>query len=259
MKLSFILFILAATAPLCLVFGQEAKVDAQLMDSLKTEANHDQTRRDQFQDDKNAKKVFSNEREKGLGAFLEEQEKWDLIRERGLGEHRKQKQAKSPQEGGPEYIEDQKAKNIESQKMEQARKVTVQTREQIVSKRSSHFNHDELEELNLLEDRPRYAIRKRGQNKWVKNGAPGSKPAGSTGGTGYGAPPPAFDDYPIQNDYVPAPAPIEGFEEIPPPPPPVNYDGSGGAINGFPYNGNIDSGFGEPPPPPPPPIFDDFN
>ena len=117
----------------------------------------------------------------------------------------------------------------------------------------------EMDELDLLQKRPRFELRYRGKNHWVKKGSGSTgneKGASGSGGGGYSPPPPAFDDYPIQPDYIPAP--IDGFEDIPPPPPPpLNYDGS---ANGFPYNGNIDSGFGDPPPPPPPPpLFDDFN
>lgn len=253
------MFILLSFAFTCSVSGQVSDADKRLLKSLKSEASYDQKRREHFNEDRLAKKIFSHEREKGLASFLEDQEKWDLIREKGLAEYRKQKQTRSPVEGGPEYLEDQKRKNIENKKMERARELTVSIRDQILSKENPNSRtEEEMEELGLLQNRPRFDLRKRGKNHWIKKGTMGENLNKSTSdSSGFSPPPPAFDDYPIQPDYIPAP--IEGFEEIPPPPPPpINFDGGG--MNGFPYNGNIDSGFGEPPPPPPPPPpFDDFN
>ena len=234
-----------------------AEVDSQLLQSLKSAASHDQDRNQQFHPDRDAKKVFSNEREKGLAGFLEEQERWDLLRERGLAEHRKQKKTTLIQEDSPESREDLKVKNIEAQKLETARLLVVKTRDQIALKASPTAEADELEELNLVPRRPRFDFRKRGSNKWIKK-TPGETAAGkgNSNSGGFAAPPPAFDDYPIQNDYLPATNSIDGFEEIPPPPPPpIDFEGAAAGI----YNGNIDAGFGEAPPPPPPPPPYNFN
>ncbi len=238
-------------------YVQTEELDSQLLLSLKSAASHDQNRKIEFHQDRDAKKVFSNEREKGLAGFLEEQERWDLVRERGLAEHRKQKKTSSPQENSPEYREDVKIKKNESEKMETARLLVVKTREQIAMRASPTAGADELDELNLVPQRPRFDFRKRGSNKWTKKTPGGdSNPGKANSGTGgFAAPPPAFDDYPIQNDYLPATNPIDGFEEIPPPPPPpIDFEGAAAGI----YNGNIDAGFGEAPPQPPPPPYN-FN
>ena len=242
---------------LFLPFSVQAEdLDSQLLQSLKSAASHDQNRKLQFHQDRDGKKIFSTEREKGLAGFLEEQERWDLVRERGLAEHRKQKKTSSPQEGGPEYRDDVHLKKIESQKMDEARLLVVKTREQIAMKASPTAAADEMEELGLVPVRPRFDYRKRASNKWVKK-VPGETAPGksSPGAGGFSPPPPAFDDYPIQNDYLPANNPIDGFEEIPPPPPPIDFEGAAAGI----YNGNIDTGFGEVPPPPPPPPPYNFN
>lgn len=241
-------------------YGQTSQqVDNELLEKLNSEANHDSNRRKEFRTDKNGKKIFDDEREKGLALFLEQQEKWDLTREKGLAEHRRQKKTASPEEGGPEYIEDQKAKQKQADQLEKARILTLQTRERIRTKLEKQGSTvDETEELGLAQNRPRYDLRKRGRNKWVKNGArPGSGSSGSGGSGGYSAPPPVFDDFAPQPDYAPAPVPAEGFEDIPPPPP-MNFDSNGQAT---PFGSGIDSGFGDvpPPPPPPPPVdYDNF-
>lgn len=235
------------------VYGQTGNVDEVLLKALNSEANHESQRRGEFRPDRDKKKVFDNEREKGLALFLEQQEKWDLIREKGLADHRKQKKIESPVEGGPEFLADQKVKKAQEQALDKARILTLQTRERIRVKTEKSNNVDEMEELGIALNRPRFDLRKRGKNKWVKgNGKPA---AGSSGFGGSSAPPPVFDDFPPQPDYMPAPQPMDGFEEIPPPPP-MNYDGMS---NASPYGGSIDSGFGDiPPPPPPPPMDYDF-
>jgi hypothetical protein len=99
-----------------------------------------------------------------------------------------------------------------------------------------------MEELDLYSKRPRYDLRKRYLNKWVKNS---SKTSSSSGGSSFGGGAPAPQspmDFPVPVDY--APQPIENFEEIPPPPPPIPFENQG-----------FESGFGENPlPPPPPPV-----
>jgi hypothetical protein len=242
------------------VYAHAQKVDAELAESLNSEANHETVRRKQFKPDRDSKKIFDNEREKGLGQFLEDQEKWDLIRERGLAEQKRQKKVESPVEGGPDDIADQKAKKAQADILEKARVVRIQTRERIRSRANQPTDSDEMEELGLALNRPRYDLRHRGSNRWTKNEKAGSGSKGSSGSPGSSggmAPAPNFDDFPTQPDYVPAPQPLDTFDDIPPPPPPMNYDSS---TNAYPYNGgSMDGGFGDIPPPPPPPPPTDFD
>ncbi len=255
MRPLILLFILVLATLPWRNYTHAADVDVEVLQSLKTQANYDQNRRKQFNSDRAAKKIFSSEREKGLGSFLEEQEKWDLQREKGLREQRKLKRTKNLDEDSPEYRADLKQKENEKNKMETARRLMVRTRDQVIVAKPSTLDAEEMEELGLLQNRPRFDLRKRGKNKWVKGQSASGAGKPSSGGST--APPQAFDDFPVQPDYMPAPAPIDGFEEIPPPPPPVNYDGVPNGVNGYPYN--IDSGFGDAPPPPSPQLFDDFN
>ncbi|MFZ3229151.1 MAG: hypothetical protein WA160_03015 [Pseudobdellovibrio sp.] len=216
------------------------------MATLNSEAEFNSNRKSEFKADRDSKKVFDSEREKGLALFLEEQEKWDLIREKGLVEQRKQKKIQSPVEGGPEDIADQQTKKLQKDAYEKARLITASTRQRIQLKKSKLGEVSESEELKITLNRPRFDLRKRGLNKWVKSkaqvksGTPGSSSSG-------------FDDFPSQPDYMPAPQPVDNFEDIPPPPP-FNYENSGSNAN--PYGGGIDSGFGDVPPPPPPPPMD---
>ncbi len=244
------LILLAGNLPLLPLSA--AEVDQQLLQSLTSDAGHDQARRRQFKPDRDAKKIYDNEREKELALFLEQQEKWELVRERGLTEYRNRKQDKAPADDGPEFKADLQEKIKDQKKMEVARRTVVQTRQKVNLQASPTAVGDELEELNLNQKRPRFDTRKRRKNKWVKGSSGGSASgSGSSGGGGFAPPPAAFDDFPNQPDFMPAPA-MDGFEEIPPPPPPVNFDGSQG------FGGGIDSGFGDLPPPPPPLLDDDF-
>jgi hypothetical protein len=241
------------------VYAHAQKVDAELAESLNSEANHETVRRKEFKPDRDSKKIYDNEREKGLGQFLEEQEKWDLIRERGLAEQRRQKKVESPVEGGPDYLADQKEKKAQADMLEKAREIRIQTRERIKAKANQPTDADEMEELGLTLNRPRYDLRHRGSNKWTKNeGKSGSSSIGSgSGSSGKAAPAPNFDDFPTQPEYVPAPQPLDTFDDIPPPPPPMNFDSS---ANTYPYNGgSMEGGFGDVPPPPPPPPPPDFD
>ncbi len=252
--LSFTFFLQLSTQQ---AFAKAVSVDTDLAKSLKMEANHDLTRLKSLKSEKSNQKIYDNEREKGLASFLEEQEKWDLSRERGLGEYRKQKKQISPQEGGPEYLADQKEKNADAIEMEASRSTQVRTKNQVYDQNKDLISELETEELGLNQSRPRYSLRKRGQNRWVKGGASGSSGGSSarSSAPSYSAPPPpVFDDFPPPpvTDYQPVPSPMDGFEEIPPPPSPV-YEPYGNA--GTPF----DSGFGDiPPPPPPPPLDYDF-
>jgi hypothetical protein len=235
------------------VFAQTEKTtsvdkanDAALAEKLKQELNFNMQRRKGFKKQAEDQKFFDREREKGLALFLEEQEKFDIQREKGVAEHRKSK-TKSLDESSPEYFSDLKEKKNRQLWLDESREIHVQTRNQIVSQYSDTVNHSETEELDLYNNRPRYDLRKRYNNKWVKNS---TKSSSSSGGSPFnGAPPPEnVPDFPAPIDY--APQPIDNFEEIPPPPPAIPYDQGQGFGNGF------DSGFGDapmPPPPPPPP------
>ena len=166
-------------------------VDTELLKTLNSEAGHDQARKKEFKADRNTKKIFDNEREKELALFLEQQEKWEMSRERGLAEYKSRKKDKSPVDGGPEFIQDQKIKQAEDLKKEQVRISVVQTRQRITARQSPSDALLELEELNIDQKRPRFDSRKRGKNKWVK-GENSAKPNSNSGSGGF-APPPGYD------------------------------------------------------------------
>lgn len=236
MKLSVrVLFILTSV---CLSLSAVATEDTDLAQKLNQELSFNQQRRKGFKKQSDDLKIFNREREKGLALFLEEQEKFDIERERGLSDHKKNKM-KSLDESSPEYLADLKVKNERNKWLEEARKVHVKTRNQVISQYSDTDHASEMEELELYNNRPRYELRKRYRNKWVKNS---SKPSSSGSSFGGGAPVPENPmDFPAPVDY--APQPIENFDEMPPPPPPIPFDQSQG----------FDSGFGDAPLPPPPP------
>lgn len=234
-----------------LVYAQQ--LDAELLNSLKIEANHNLNRLKSLKDENKNNRVYEEEREKSLGTYLEEQENWELTREKGLAEYRKQKKTLSPSDEGPEYRDYQVEKKKQREQAEKNREVQVRTRNQILNQNAATITRLEDEELGLLELRPRYDLRKRGHNKWAKGspsfGGKASSGTGSFGGDDGNFPPP-----PPPLDYVPAPPPVDTYEDIPPPPPPPSYDyGAAGAV---PY----DAGYGDipPPPPPPPPVDYDF-
>jgi hypothetical protein len=224
----------------------DKKNDQVLAEKLKQELNFNMQRRKGFKKQIEDQKFFDREREKGLALFLEEQEKFDIEREKGIAEHKKSK-TKSLDESSPEYFSDLKEKKNRELWLDQSRKVHINTRDQIVSQYSDNINQSESQELDLYNNRPRYDLRKRHNNKWVKNSTKSS--SSSSGNSFNGAPSPENSpDFPPPMDY--APQPIDNFEEIPPPPPAIPFDQSQGFGNGF------DSGFGDapmPPPPPPPP------
>ncbi|MEQ1723902.1 MAG: hypothetical protein ABL930_12060, partial [Pseudobdellovibrio sp.] len=184
--------------------------DDALVDTLKIEANHNLNRLKSFKSEISNNKVFENEREKALGEFLEDQEKWDLLRERGLRDNRKQKKEySSPTENSPEYTEYLKLVAAINKAYEKGRETHVKTRDQILNYKTNDIVKLESEELALYSLRPRYEIRKRARNKWITAG--GKSSGGNSGGSvGYTPPPP-----PITNDYQPppdfpaAPAPYE--------------------------------------------------
>ena len=220
----------------------EIIADGDLAEKLKEELNFNLQRRKGFQKQINDQKIYSREREKGLALFLEEQEKFDLDRERGLALHKKTK-TKPMDESSPEYFADLKDKKNQINWLEDARLTHVKTRDQIVSQYNPDIqNHSEMEELDLYNLRPRYNLRKRYHNKWIKNST--AKPPGYGGGFNGAPSPEGSSEFPPPTEYVPPP--MDNFEEIPPPPPMIPYD----------QNQGYESGFGEAPnqqmPPPPP-------
>jgi hypothetical protein len=234
-------------------------VDEDLVESLKIEATHNMVRLKSFRTEINNNRIFDEEREKALSEFLEEQEKWDLYRDRGLREYRSEKRKDaSPREGSPEHNAYLAEKESEEAIYERSRRMHVDTKKQFISKSAGDaVSRLESEELGLYNERPRYDLRRRALNKWVNSGL---KTGGGSGGFSGGSsttfqppqPPPDFAPAP---EFPAAPAPYEGFDESAqaPLPPPVFDSNSGGMTDGFMNPGgelNI------PPPPPPPPDFD---
>lgn len=231
------------------VYAEE--IDEDFADSLKIEANHNMSRIKSFRDEVRNNKIFDVEREKGLGEFLEEQEKWELIRDRGLREYRTQKRQSSPREGGLEHDEYLEQKESEDALYERSRQVHVRTRNRVMNLTLENLSSLEMSELGLDLYRPRYELRKRANNKWVGTGTSGSKSGFSNGSASYQAPPPPPMDIPPPPEFPAAPAPYEGYDDQIQPAPVPSYDPS----SGVPY----DPSFGAenvPPPPPPPPDFD---
>lgn len=234
----------------------EDVVDEEVVDKLKIEANHDVERLKSFRREVENNRIFGNEREKGLGEYLEDQEKWDLIRERGLREYLKFKApAADMDENSDEYKKDQKEKQIAENRYEKSREIHVRTRNKIHSQIPKNLTALETEELQIFVDRPRFDVRNKRKNKW----ATGTGKSGSGGSTAAApgfqntAPPPAINDFvppPPPPDFPAAPAPYEGFEELPPPP---MYDSN--MNTSVPYDPSFGGEMAIPPPPPPPPDY----
>lgn len=223
--------------------------DDELVDTLKIEANHNIQRLKSFRKDDANNRIFENEREKGLGEFFEDQEKWDLIRERGLLEYRKQKHSGTQSSG--DYKQDLKEKAELRNKYEQSRQTHVKTRDKIRGLQPQTIAELEAEELQLYLKRPRYQVRNRRKNKWVASTTT-AKPGSGSAAPGFQSNlPPVVNEFPPAPDFPPAPAPYEGFEEIPPPP---IYDSN--LNNSVPYDPAFGGEMAIPPPPPPPPDYD---
>lgn len=219
-------------------------LDEDLAESLKIEANHNRTRVQSFANEVKENRIFDQERERGLGEYLEDQERWDLLRERGLQEYRATKRDSSPREGSPEYQQYLEERESQDARYERSRRIHIQTREKINTEFKADIAGIESEELGLHNDRPRYQLRKRSANKWVNASAAKGRIGGSPTFT------PGQFDYQPPPEFPAAPAPYE------PPPeeqmPPTVYDQNGVAMPVNPENPEINI----PPPPPPPPDFD---
>lgn len=235
-------------------------VDDDLVQSLKIEATHNLVRLKSFRQEEKNNRIFDDEREKALSEFLEEQEKWDLLRDRGLREYRSEKRKdSSPRVGGPEHNTYLEEKESEDARYERSRRLHVETKKQFGPKNEAEsISRLESEELGLYSERPRYDLRRRAANKWVNSGL---KTGGGSGGFSSGnsatfqppLPPPA--DFVPSPEFPAAPAPYEGFDESAqaPLPPPVFDSNNGGMTDGF---MNPSGELNIPPPPPPPPDFD---
>jgi hypothetical protein len=228
--------------------------DVDLAESLKIEANHNNERLRSFKTEVNNNKVFDEEREKGLAEFLEDQEKWDLVRERGLQEYRKLKNNNSTsKESGPDYIEYLEEKESQDARYEHSRQIHVRTRELVKKNVDPDLAQIESDELGLNVERPRYDLRKRSRNKWAIGGKSGT--GFSSGGTGS----PSFDSQPSNpgnNEFVPAP-------EFPPAPPAFDAGDDFTPTPAFDPNTGMPMDSATPPPeinipPPPPPTDFDF-
>ena len=248
-----IFFILFLTALALSADEYDEDVDEAVIDKLKIEATHDIERLRSFKKEVENNRIFANEREKGLGEYLEDQEKWDLIRERGLREYIKQKKPVADMdENSDEYKTDLKEKQKAQARYESSRENHVRTRNKIHSQIPKSLSALEEEELQIFVDRPRFDIRKKRSNKWV-SGAGKSGTMASTPGFQNMAPPPAINDFvqpPPPPDFPAAPAPYEGFEELPPPP---MYDSN--MNTSVPYDPSFGGEMSIPPPPPPPPDY----
>lgn len=195
-------------------------------------------------------------REAGQLAHDEEYAKWEAEREKAIAEHRKRVIVQSPQEGGPEYKEYQRQKEIEKAEYEAAQKEFAKN---VVKYDRKVLNSilPEEKELGLYSDRPRYDYKKRCSlgfsGKQCKPGAMASSGgSSSSGGGSFFPPPPTFDDFGGNDSgYIPAPNLGEGDADFPPPPPPPLFPDSD---QGFENPGMMDLGNDYIPPPPPSPF-----
>lgn len=224
--------------------------DEDLVRSVKQDLDHDTLRKNGFKEFNQDKKKIDREREKGLGLFLEEQEKWDLYQQRAAREYKREKDT-TPDETSPEYRADLKKKEQADEQMESFRKRYIMLKNKAYSDYQQKLAVTDEDELELKETRPRFEIRKRSRNKWAKTG----KGFGSANSQVYVPPTPGsfggnrgelgndensgimLDRIPQPTDFNPIPA--DSFEDFTP------------AAQGD--DGMFDSGFGDSPIPPPPP------
>jgi hypothetical protein len=236
----------------CVHAEESDEFDEALVDTLKIEANHNQNRLKSFKSEISNNKIFENEREKALGEFLEDQEKWDLLRERGLRDYRQQKKEySSPTEKSPEYTEYLKQAASIIKAYEKSRESHVKTRNLILNSKTNDILKLESEELGLYSLRPRYELRKRGLNKWITAGGKTNTGSNLNSEVFAQPPPPINNDFQPPPDFPAAPAPYEGFEDLPPPP---SFDSN--LNNSVPYDPSFGGDMSIPPPPPPPPDYD---
>jgi hypothetical protein len=213
----------------------------------------EKSRYQQFKEHQKQGEVFDQEREKALTAYLEEMEQWELLRLRAKKSHKRQDQRHDDLRDVRAYrlYQENRVQDLEQKQ----KNLTKYLGEKTLAKPPLASSHQELEELGLLVDRPRYEIR----NRVLYGAKPGdkkkkllesssqagsrrnSKDAGSSfsGGSdretpdfGNGDPSGSGQDEPDFMDFPP-----------PPPPPPMpSFD---------------DSDLSQPPPPFPAPDDDD--
>ena len=231
--------------------SKQASTEADLVRSVRQDLDHDTLRKNGFREFNGDKKKIDREREKGLGLFLEEQEKWDLFQQRAAREYKRDKNT-TPDETSPEYRADLKQKKQAEDEMESFRKKYIVLKNKAYSDYQQKQVVTDEDELQLAETRPRFEIRKRARNKWAKSG----KGFGSANSQVYTPPPPGIfggGSGEIGNDFNPGigmpqpndfnPIPGDTFEDFTP------------AAQGD--DGLFDPGFGDSPIPPPPPQPDD--
>ena len=222
-----------------------------LAPSLLLAQSREEVRLDGFAQHQKNNKQFENARSQGEKAYLEEQEQWELSRQRSLEDYKKKKAAQVMTDEGPEYQADQLTKKAWDKNREIEREKYAAKRHEEVLNRKAKGLPSEEEELGIAEERPRYDYRKRasfGASKTSKSSAASSPsmPSGGAPWTGGGGssfpPPPPFDDFGNEG-FTPAHNGPDDFGDIPPPPPPPPVFEDGGFDGG--------------PGPIPPPTFDD--
>lgn len=219
-------------------------------------------RRQGFAEHQSGLKMFEKARESGEQTYYEEQQIWELARERDLRDYKTRSKARTMDDDGPEAKLDAKDKKAFEEEYEKNRKTYVQKEKSdaLVLENKLQKLATEEEEYGLTEQRPRYEYKKRpmfGGKPNFKKGSGASSGGGSGGGgyrptpsTGDFPPPPSFDDFsnesfpPPVDDFggdMAPPVPVPSFEDDgnfnendfpPPPPPPPPFEGEGGDFGG---------------------------
>lgn len=210
-------------------------------------------RRQGFAEHQKEMKQFDKARESGEQAFYEEQQIWELTKDRDLEDFKRQKKNISMVDDGPEAKKDALEKQQYDQEYEKTRKAyaaRIEKNAKELEKELGTLPSEEVE-YGLNEDRPRYDYKKRqmfgGKPAYKKGGgssSSGSSSGGfspSSGGDSF-PPPPSFDDF--SNDGFPSPPGDDFGGDIPAPVP----------IPSFEDEGNFNENDFPPPPPPPPPL-----
>jgi hypothetical protein len=216
-----------------------------LTPSLVLAQSREEVRLDGFAQHQKNLTQFEKARSQGEKAYLEEQEQWELSRQRTMEEYKKKKAAQIMTDDGPEFQADEVTKKKwDSNREVERQKYAAKRHEEVLDRKAKGLPSEE-EELGIAEERPRYDYRKRasfGASKTGKSSSSaGSSPTHSggdkpwTGGGGSNFPtPPPFDDFGGEG-YVPAQNAPEDFGDIPPPPPPPPvFDDNFGGGNSIP-------------------------
>lgn len=212
-------------------------------------------RRQGFAEHQKDAKQFDKARESGEQAYYEEQQIWELSKNRDLEEFKRQKKSVDMADDGPEAKKDALEKQEYEREYEKTRKAyaaQLEKKSNELAKQLGTLQSEETE-YGLNEDRPRFDYKKRqmfGGKPVYKKGFGSS--SGSSGGASGGfspssggdsfPPPPSFDDF--SNDGFPSPSGDDFSGEIPAPVP----------VPSFEDEGNFNENDFPPPPPPPPPL-----